>query len=113
MVQYQDRGVALTSRAHSQPGRSVSRGRETCNVVKEEFSSVHLTAMDMQALAPPTLMLAMQILPESSWSATVRNRARPDPILEVNWPSSVTSLYLFNRFSRGMRTLLKLQRTRN
>ena len=88
-------------------------GKHVTFVVKEEFSDVHLTAMDMQALAPPTLMLAMQILPESSWSATVRNRARPDPILEVNWPSSVTSLYLFNRFSRGMRTLLKLQRTQN
>ena len=44
----------------------------------------YLTAMDMQDLAPPTDMLAMQILPDRSWSATVRNRARPDPILETN-----------------------------
>ena len=41
-------------------------GKHVTFVVKEEFSDVHLTAMDMQALAPPTLMLAMQILPESS-----------------------------------------------
>ena len=40
--------------------------------------------MDMQALAPPIDMLAMQILPDRSWSATVRNRARPDPIFETN-----------------------------
>ena len=88
----------------------------------------YLTAMDMQAFAPPTAMLAMQILPinkpirvframtnerrvlpDRSWSATVRNLALPEPILETNWPSSVTSLYLFSRFSRGMRTLSKLK----
>ena len=53
-------------------------------------------------------MLAMQILPDKSWSATVRNRARPLPILLTNSPSSVTSLYLLSRFSRGTRTLSKL-----
>ena len=33
----------------------------------------YLTATLIAALAPPTDMDAMQILPESSWSATVRN----------------------------------------
>ena len=66
--------------------------------------------MDMQALAPPRDMLAIQILPDRSWSATVRNLARPDPILETNFPSGVTSEYLFSRFSLGTLTLSKLRR---
>ena len=36
----------------------------------------YLTATLMAAFAPPTDMEAMQILPDSSWSATVRNLTR-------------------------------------
>ena len=36
----------------------------------------YLTATLIAAFAPPTDMEAMQILPDSSWSATVRNLER-------------------------------------
>ena len=37
------------------------------------FIFLYLTATLMAAFAPPMDMEAMQILPDSSWSATVRN----------------------------------------
>ena len=49
----------------------------------------YLTAMDKQALAPPKDMDAIQIRPDKSWSATVRNRFRPLSIVEWNLPKVI------------------------
>ena len=56
-----------------------------------------------------TQPLAMQILPERSWSAIAKNLARPPFLISVtNFPSSVMSLYLFKRLVRGTLTLSKV-----
>ena len=52
-------------------------------------------------------MDAMQMRPESSWSATRRNRLRFPLILEVNSPDADTSLVEFSRALRGTRTRSK------
>ena len=49
-------------------------------------NDTYLTAIDKQALAPPKDMDAIQIRPDKSWSATVRNRFRPLSIVEWNLP---------------------------
>src|SRR6218665_1579146 len=70
----------------------------------------YLKAITRVALATPMHMLAMHNRPDRSWSATVRNRARPLLIDDVNVPSSATSEYRFKKFSRGTLTMLKLRR---
>ena len=55
-------------------------------------------------------MLAMQMRPDSSWSATFRKRSRGRAIWEENCPCRVTLLDAFKSAQRG--TLIPVQNER-
>ena len=59
------------------------------NNLTDTRNDKYLTAIDKQALAPPKDMDAIQIRPDKSWSATVRNRFRPLSIVEWNLPKVI------------------------
>ena len=60
----------------------------------QSLDAAYRSAIDRQALAPPWHILAMQILPDNNWSATVRKRPRLLFIDVVKVPSAATSEYL-------------------
>ena len=66
--------------------------------------AAYLKAMTKASLEPLCIMLAMQMRPLSSWSATFRNLSRGLAILDLKLPSRSTVELAFSRPLRGMRT---------
>ena len=66
--------------------------------------AAYLKAMTKASLEPLCIMLAMQMRPLSSWSATFRNLSRGLEILEWKVPSRSTVELAFSKPLRGIRT---------
>lgn len=66
--------------------------------------AAYLNAMTRASLEPLCIMLAMQMRPLSSWSATFRNLSRGLEILEWKVPSRSTVELAFSNQWRGIRT---------
>ena len=66
--------------------------------------AAYLKAMTKASLEPLCIMLAMQMRPLSSWSATFRNLSRGLEILEWKVPSRSTVELAFSKPWRGIRT---------
>ena len=66
--------------------------------------AAYLKAMTKASLEPLCIILAMQMRPLSSWSATFRNLSRGLAILDLKLPSRSTVELALRRPWRGMRT---------
>ena len=63
--------------------------------------AAYLSAIVRHALAAPIDIAAIHILPDSSWSATVKNLLRLPSIVVVKAPSFDTSEYLHKSKVKG------------
>ena len=70
------------------------------------LDAAYANAIARACLVADCIIDAMQMRPESSWSATARKRSRGARIDEVKFPSASTSERAFRRASRGTRTWL-------